>query len=404
MSDQPGGNPPESSAGASPPQPQSGVQSQPTEATPEPEPAPTSDKGGGVFFGVMLVVLGAVFLVSQFLPGFTAPWWALWPLIIIVAGVVQVFTPGSSGWGVERVFEGLGTMILGLVLLGNTTGYISWSVWWTVVTLWPALVIALGLTILAKGLGQSWLRILATLVVWITLAYAVSVSWMGSGVTLPSGSWAISGGQEFTFAEPGRGIEQASLRMTGGAGDIRIGSGNQLVTVEGASSFGSPTFATKKNGDSAEVRIGFNESGQGTVFVPGMVGVRINTMLSDTALWDISLETGASSLDADLSDVRVRDLAVKTGASAVAIKVGDVPSGERESTLVVKAGVSSVRILLPRDAEARVEAQTGLVANDVGGRFVRRGDTWETPGYSSASKTWDIRTEAGVGSVSIDTY
>ncbi len=155
-----------------------GVPRQPS-PTP-PEPVPVGTRGGGVFLGVMLVVLGAVFLVSQFLPWFDVPVWALWPLIIVVAGVVQVFTPGSNGWGVDRVFEGLGTVIFGLVLLGNTTGYISWSVWWVVVTLWPALVIALGLSILAKGLGQSWLRIVATLVVWLTLAYAVAVSWTGS--------------------------------------------------------------------------------------------------------------------------------------------------------------------------------------------------------------------------------
>jgi hypothetical protein len=95
---------------------------------------------------------------------------------------------------------------------------------------------------------------------------------------------------------------------------------------------------------------------------------------------------------------------VKTGASALTLKLGDVPSGQSVSTVVVKAGVSSVRILLPREAEARVAAQSGLVATDVGGRFERRGSAWQTPGYSSASKTWDIRTEAGVGSVSIDTY
>ena len=100
----------------------------------------------------------------------------------------------------------------------------------------------------------------------------------------------------------------------------------------------------------------------------------------------------------------MRDVELKTGVSAVTIKLGDVPSTERESTMVVKAGVSSVRILLPRDAEARVEGQNGLVATDIGGRFVRSGGTWQTPGYSSASKTWDIRTEAGVGSVTVDTY
>jgi hypothetical protein len=352
----------------------------------------------------MLVALGSVFLVSEFLPGFNVPWWALWPVIVVVGGLVQVFTPGGAGWGVDRVLEGLGTVVFGLILLGNTTGYVSWSVWWTIVTLWPALVIALGLTILSKGLGQSWIRIVASLVIWATLAYAVALSLTGFSTTLQSTSWTGSGGQEFAFAEPGLGVKQASLLLKGGAGEIKVGSGSKLVTVEGQSVYGSPAFATGRDGDSAWVRVGFNESGTSTVVVPGMSGARINTKLSDTALWDIALETGASSVDADLSNLRVHDVEVKTGVSAVTLRLGDVPAGERVSTVLVKAGVSSVRILVPRDAEARVSDQTGLVANDVRGRFERRGDIWQTPGYSSASKTWDIRTEAGVGSVSIDTY
>jgi hypothetical protein len=377
----------------------------PRQPSPAPaEPVPVGTRGGGVFLGVMLVVLGAVFLVSQFLPWFDVPVWALWPLIIVVAGVVQVFTPGSNGWGVDRVFEGLGTVIFGLVLLGNTTGHISWSVWWVMVTLWPALVIALGLSILAKGLGQSWLRIVATLVVWLTLAYAVAVSWTGSTLLPPTGWLTTAGGQEFSFSEPGVGVEKADLQLTGGVGEIRIGSGSRLVTVEGSSPFGPPSFSAKQRGDSAQVKVGLPESASGVVVVPGAAGARIDTRLSDSALWDVSLQTGASSLDADLSDVRVRDMELKTGASAVSIRLGDVPDGERESTLVVKSGVSSVRILLPRDADARVVTQTGLVVKDVAGRFERRGGTWETPGFSSADRTWIIKTEAGVGSVSIATY
>jgi hypothetical protein len=295
-------------------------------------------------------------------------------------------------------------LLFGLILLGNTTGYIAWSVWWIVVTLWPALVIALGLTILSKGLGQSWLRVVATLVIWATLAYAVAVSLTSSGTALPSPSFAGSGGQAFSFSEPGVGVKKASLTLNGGAGEIKVGSGSKLVTVDGRSIYGSPSFASGRSGDSAWVRVGFNQSGQGSLMIPGSAGAVITTRLSDTALWDIALETGASSVDADLSDLRVRNVAVKTGASAVTLKLGHVPSGQSISTVVVKAGVSSVRVLLPHEAEARVSGQNGLVATDVGGRFERRGDVWQTPGYSSAGKTWDIRTEAGVGAVSVDTY
>jgi len=361
--------------------------------------------GGGVFLGVMLVVIGVLFLVPHFIPGYSAPWWALWPVIIIAGGVVQAFTPGAEGWGVDRVFDGAGTVVFGLVLLGNTTGYIAWNVWWIVVTLWPALVISAGLAILAQGLGQSWLRIAATLVIWLTLAYAVALSWSGGTTALPSPARVGDAGRDFSLSEPVRGATEARLRLAGGAGDIRLGSGRDLVSVEGSSPFGEPGLSVTRSGATARVDIGFNEPRDGaTIVVPGMVGPRIDARLSDTVLWDVLLETGASSVDADLSEVRVRDLEVKAGASSVTLKLGDVPAGERTGTIAVRSGVSSVRILIPRDAEARFVTQTGLVASDVGGRFERRDGAWETPGYSSADESWDIRTEAGVGSVSVDTY
>ena len=188
-----------------------------------------------------------------------------------MAGVVQVFTPGSSGWGIDRVLDGLGTVIFGLVLLGNTTGYISWSVWWVVVTLWPALVIALGLTILAKGLGQSWLRIVATLVIWVTLAYAVAVSWTGSTMAPPTGWLTTAGGQEFAYSEPGVGVDEgrpAAERRS----RARFGSaaGGELVTVEGVLTVRAAELLGEASGDSAQVedRLARNPPAR-VVIVPG---------------------------------------------------------------------------------------------------------------------------------------
>jgi hypothetical protein len=354
---------------------------------------------------VLLIVLGTAFLVTQFMPGVSVAWWALWPLIIVVAGVVQLFTPGSDGWGIDRVFEGLGTIVFGLILLGNTTGYISWSVWWVFITLWPALVIALGLAILGKGLGQAWLRILATLVVWLTLAYAVSASWTGASVApRPVGVWMRTGGAAFSYSEPVGNAKNATLNLRGGAGEIVVTEGGELVTVRGTSPFGTPSFATKRSGDSAVVDVGLGNPDRGVVVMPGMVGSRMDVRLSGDVLWDALLETGATTLDADLSHVRVRDLEIKTGASSVVVKLGEVPSGTDTSSVLVKAGVSSVTILLPRDAAARVDAKNGLAATDVRGGLQRVGGSWETPGYSSASKAWNIQTEAGIGSVTVDTY
>jgi hypothetical protein len=135
------------------------------------------------FWGLMLIVLGTAFLAAQFVP--TVSWWMLWPLVVIVSGVAHAVSTGRDDTRtMSRVFEGLGTVLVGAVLLGNTTGYVAWTVWLTFISLWPVLLIALGISIIGRGLGMPWLRIASRLLVWSTLAAAVYVSLTGVSMGL----------------------------------------------------------------------------------------------------------------------------------------------------------------------------------------------------------------------------
>jgi hypothetical protein len=159
----------------------------------------------------MLIVLGAAFLAAQFLP--TVSWWMLWPLIVIVSGVAHSLSPGYDGrWTVSRVFEGLGTVVLGAVLLGNTSGYVSWTVWLTFLTLWPVLLIALGASIIGRGVGMPWLRIAARLLVCATLAVAVYASLTGATLGLINRDATV-------VAVPGAGVNGQTLNITIDQGD-----------------------------------------------------------------------------------------------------------------------------------------------------------------------------------------
>jgi hypothetical protein len=185
---------------------------------PSPPPVPPDGvkfqrhaRRGATFWGVMLIVLGAAFLAAQFIP--TVSWWMLWPLIVIVAGVAHAVSPGFDGtWTVSRAFEGLGTVLLGAVLLANTTGYVSWTVWLTFLTLWPVLLIALGVSIIGRGVGMPWLRIAARLLVWAALALAVYVSVTGATLGLINRDATI-------VTVPGAGVNGQTLNITIDSGD-----------------------------------------------------------------------------------------------------------------------------------------------------------------------------------------
>ena len=130
---------------------------------------------GGVGLGVILIALGVAMFARPVLPDVS--WSQLWPLIIVVIGVGQMVTPGwDDERGVMRLFDGLGTVLIGLVLLGNTLGYVEWSVWFVLLTLWPVLLIALGISIVGRGVGQRWISAVGPMVIWVALTLAVASS------------------------------------------------------------------------------------------------------------------------------------------------------------------------------------------------------------------------------------
>ena len=375
-------------------------------AAPTPPSGPPQQwrrRGGGIGLGLFLIALGVVFLATQFVPGLA--WWSLWPLLIIAGGFIQMVTPDHhEAWGVHRIFDGVGTVLIGLVFLGNTTGFISWNVWWILLTLWPVLIIAVGISVLGRGLDQSWLRSLSPLVIWLALAYAVAASFTGAGGLTPMVIPIQNSGQAFTLTEPVSGATAATLDLKGSAGDIALGSGTELIEAAGSSPLGAPTLVMKRQGDTANAVLTLG-SADNVVITPGVSGAHADVKLSGSTLWDAKVSTGASNLDADLSDVRVRSLALSTGVGSTTLKLGEVPTGASGTDVTVKSGISSLTILVPRDAEVRLDTHTGLNGTAVSSSFVRQsGGVWQTSGYSANAKALHISVESGIGSVSVQTY
>lgn len=178
-------------------------------------PVPSRSLGyqrSGIGLGIGLIAVGAAFIAVRFVPG--VYWWGLWPLFVVVAGFVHLVTPGPfERWGMYRVTEAAWIMIAGAVLLGNTTGYVSWNVWWLLFSLWPALLVAAGINLIGKGLQQSWLRAVAPLVVLGALLLAVTLSWSGGAGALPV-EWRLP-------------VQEWS----GSHVDIRLGDGHQPISI-----------------------------------------------------------------------------------------------------------------------------------------------------------------------------
>jgi hypothetical protein len=359
-------------------------------------------RGAGASVGIVLILIGMALLVAQLLPNVSIL--MLWPLLIIVPGLVQCFTPGHEGWTIHRFFDGLVTIAIGLIFLGNTTGVLSWGVWWQVLQLWPVLLISAGLGILGKSMGQDWIRVLGTVAVLFAFALAVTTSSSGSPLRIVG----VPGGEPFKFSEPVGSVQRAELRLGAGVGEIRIDSGSDLVSIQGESPFSAPQYSASVAGSTARVEFQLTDEDGFTVY-PGSTSARVDAKLSDRVVWDLEIDSGVSALDADLSDVRVNSMRLKTGVSSNRVMLGAVPPGVAEANLAIDTGVSSVTVLVPASAHVRVESESGLTGHDIAKGLVSQGGgVWQTSGYDQAVSTgsgvWTIKVKSGVGSVTVDTY
>jgi hypothetical protein len=55
----------------------------------------------------------------------------------------------------NKAVEGLTLVAVGLIFLGNTTGALPWSVWISIFSLWPLLLVAAGVDLIGKGLVNT---------------------------------------------------------------------------------------------------------------------------------------------------------------------------------------------------------------------------------------------------------
>lgn len=359
--------------------------------------------GPGAGLGIALIVIGLLILVTRLVPGLA--WWTLWPLVIVGAGLFTAFTPGPHGWGIYRLFDGLSTAAIGLVILAVTTGYVGFGVFWEIVHLWPVLLIALGLELLGKANHSSWVRAVGSIVVIAALAYAVAVSATGSPdpIFRDRGEGAVA---DATINEPVEQVRSAELELEAGAANVTLAGGSALVEATGSSPWSTPEFKVTRSGKRADISLSL---GEGVATVPDRASARLDALVSRAVVWDMKIDAGVAKVDADLSDVAVRSVELKPGVATVAMRLGSVPRGVDEATVYVEAGVSSVSIEVPDEVEARIVSESGLTGHTIGGRFEETGDrAWETPGYVNArgadKGVWMITLKSGVGSIKVDTY
>ena len=299
---------------------------------------------GSLFWALLLIVLGVVFLYANLRPE-----WNPWPLI-------------SRYWPVLLIVYGLGR-------------------------LWDALRAPSASTPGSPPPRRHGGEIFAIFVVILLLAFAAA------------GSRRFSRIEHSAQTVDAQGAQSVRVNIEMPAGELTV-SGGAAKLLEGdfnyAESDGQPLISYDHSGTDGNLTI----SQPGHSGLNHLVGRNGNSYwtirLNDDLTRELRVEMGAGQGNLNLSGVHLTKLSFEVGAGELnADLTGD---WKQDVDVRVEGGVGSATIRLPRSIGVRVHADGAIGSIDVSG-LRRQGDYYVNDAYGNSPVTMNVRAEGGIGEI-----
>jgi len=288
---------------------------------------------------------------------------AVWPLVLIVVGVV---------------------------LLAANLGWFNAFALLSLLQYWPVALIAVGVNLITRG------RYLTPIVV-VAVVVALALWSADDGLRGLVGS--TTAGE--SVAVQHELMEAASARVT-----LDLGVGR--VRIDGAAPSGmlaTGSIATGR-GETIEQAYG-RENGAALLEIRSRQTPGVNIGTNEMRSWELSLtrevplalriNAGVGETRIDLRGTQLIDASYRGGVGGSELLL---PAGDYAASVDVGVGATTVR--LQPDAAARVTVTSGLGRATVQGEWRRDGDVYTTPGFETAGQRIELRVSGGVGAVTVD--
>lgn len=307
-------------------------------------------------------------------------------------------------------------LLVGAVPLAVRAGYLTDAQIRAVGSLWPLILIGIGVGIL---LASTRWAFLGGIIVAATFGLIVGGLLSGGVEGFTGGACGPNGGT--TAFTPHEGP------LTGASGSVEINLNCGYLTVAAAQGNtwrveGEDRDGTgpNLNADNELLSVRSRDNDRGPlgalddretwrITLPEAVrldlGMDLNagssTMnLGSAAIGTVELNLNAGSATMNLGSVReLGDLRIKLNAGSLNLTL---PSQSLSGSIEANAG--SVNLCVPPGAALKLRTAESIVASyDYEGHgLVKNGSTWQTPGFETAAVRIDLSTQANAGSFSLD--
>jgi len=301
---------------------------------------------------------------------------------------------------ISRIRNGVILLSVGLVLLLNNLDYVDWSVWFSIFSLWPVLLIAIGIEKLFAKTALNFLAFLSPILLLLAILGPAYFYLNHIEEThFPGKTFNWDKEMEFPYKKG-----YASLDFD--AGKLVVGSSvDKLITAELDYWRREPLCVYNYSEQDSVVRLNIRDVDRFWKgwFKVGFKGSRNwNIHLSDKIPWELEIENDAMSGDLDFSELILEKLTLDLDVSSLKVKLGDKAKSLKAS---IDADVSSLELLLPKSAGLKIEKRASLSSSEFKNIPLKReGKRHWTYNYDSAPSRIEIRLKGDISRLKIVGY
>jgi hypothetical protein len=280
---------------------------------------------------------------------------------------------------------------VGIILLMNTLGILEWGIWWSLLRLWPVLLIAAGLDLLI-GRRSTWG---ALLVAALTLALLAGALWVVvNGVT--------AGVTFETIRQPLGEIAEADVALNPAVGVLRVDALPESADL---------IRGSVPKDDGLGVEVSFDQQGNQatyTLTTSGEAWMPTPGGWDQDQVWELGLSPapslklwvnmGAGQTDLDLSGLNLNLLEVDNGLGFTEVLL----PAEGNYSASISQAMGGITVVLPQSLAVRITADTALAGRVLPDGFVQeRSNVYASPGYGTASSRVDLNLSLAMGLVTV---
>lgn len=295
----------------------------------------------------------------------------------------------------NKIATGVWLVFIGIVVLLHNLDIIHFN-FYAIIKYWPLAIVSVGISLLLQNRPHGIL--ISTACNILICAFLVIVGTISNDTSHLSGSTHYAqGGQQSVHVDKDENIEKAELNINGGAASFKL-----AASTDSSKLFHAWT-------DSPNVKLTLKSSGNTKKKITLDTDIKRNNnknnidfYLHPSPIWDLELNLGAASFNADFSPYDLKSLDLNSGASAMNMTFGQPKNGT--TNIEINTAASSIAIKVPKGTAYFVESANILSSTKFEGAKKIKGREYATDNYDQETNRYKIELTGAANSFSISTY